>query len=283
MLITIASFLGMAVAARQLSYTMSTFEILSFRSLIGIIVLLPLVLRRGGTVLHTHQLMLHFWRNLVHFGGQFGWVLGVALLPLAEVFALEFTTPIWVALLAAVFLHERLSAHRIIVVVLGFIGVIVILRPGVDVIQPAAFVVLGAAMLFAGSVVMVKILTRRDAPLAVIFYMSVMQLPMGLIPALFDWTVPAWSDMPLFIIVGVTAVSAHYAMARALMVADASVIFPIDFLRLPAVAVLGYLVYAERIDLWTFIGAAIIFAANYYSILRESRITRPDSDSKRTA
>jgi drug/metabolite transporter (DMT)-like permease len=227
--------------------------------------------------------MLHFWRNLVHFGGQFGWVLGVALLPLAEVFALEFTTPIWVALLAAVFLHERLSTHRIIVVVLGFSGVIVILRPGVDVFQPAAFVVLGAAMLFAGSVVMVKILTRRDAPLAVIFYMSVMQLPMGLIPALFDWTVPAWSDMPLFIIVGVTAVSAHYAMARALMVADASVIFPIDFLRLPAVAVLGYLVYAERIDLWTFIGAAIIFAANYYSILRESRITRPDSDSKRTA
>jgi S-adenosylmethionine uptake transporter len=271
MIITIVSFLAMAVAARQLSQTMSTFEILSFRSLIGILILLPLVLRRGGSVLRTHQPLLHIGRNVVHFGGQFGWVVGVSLLPLAQVFALEFTTPIWVALLAAVFLHERLTRHRVIVVVLGFVGVMIILRPGIDVIQPAALVVLGAAMCFAGSVVMVKLLTRRDAPLAVIFYMSLIQLPMGLIPALFDWVVPAWSDVPLFLIVGISALSAHYAMARALMVADASVIFPIDFLRLPAAAVLGYLVYSEALDSWTLLGAAVIFGANYYGVLRESR------------
>lgn len=269
MAVTIVAFLGMAVAVRQLSQTLSTFEIMAFRSAVGIAVLLPLIARQP-TVLRSEQLKLHGLRNIIHFGGQFGWMVGIALLPLAEVFALEFTTPIWVALLAALLLGERLTAPRLVTVTCGFIGVLVMLRPGLTVIQPGALVVLFAALCFAGSVIMVKLLTRRDAPLAVIFYMSLMQLPMGLLPALAVWVTPTWSDVPWLIITGIGALGAHYAMARALLVADATVIFPIDFLRLPAVALLGYALYGEALDGWVFIGAALIFGASYYGVWKEA-------------
>ncbi len=201
-------------------------------------------------------------------------MLGISLLPLAEVFALEFTTPIWVTVLAALLIGERLSKVRLFMVIAGFIGVLIILRPGLAVIQPATFIVLGAALCFAGSVVMVKKLTRTDTALAVVFYMTVVQMPIALVPALFVWVSPSWPDLPWLVVIGITALSAHYAMARALTVADACVIFPIDFLRLPAVAWLGYVLYSEAIDIWTFVGAAVIFSANYYGILQESKTSQ---------
>ena len=243
---SLASFIALAIAVRELSRDMGTFEILFFRSLIGLALMFPFVIRYQS--LRSRRPGLQLTRNSVHFIGQYLWAFAVALLPLADVFALEFTTPIWVTLLAVVVLQERLTPPRLIAIAGGFIGVLIILRPGLTVFDPRALLVLAAAMSFAGSVVMVKLLTRHDTALTIIFYMALMQLPMALIPALFNWVTPVWAHLPWLIVAGITGFSAHYTMARALKIADASVIQPIDFLRLPLIALLGYTLTVKR---WT--------------------------------
>lgn len=268
------SFSGMAIAARQLSFNMGTFEILTFRSAIGLAILLPLVLRNGASAMRTARFKTHLSRNVIHFAAQYGWVLGVAILPLAEVFALEFTMPIWAAALAVIVLGERLTGARIIAIVAGFVGVLVIVRPGLAVFDPASIIVLGAAFGFATSVIWAKILVRTDSALTVIFYMTVIQLPMGLLPALFAWVPPVWADVPWLAIVGVGGLGAHYALARALKIADATIVLPIDFLRLPLIAFAGFAIYGEALDLWVFLGAAIIFGGGYHMVWRESRRIR---------
>lgn len=271
---SLLSFTGLAVAARQLSFHMGTFEILAFRSAIGLLILLPLVLRNGGKATRTAKFKTHLSRNVVHFAAQYGWVFAVAILPLAEVFALEFTMPIWTAALAVMVLGERLTGARIIAVAAGFIGILIIVRPGLAVFNPASFIVLGAAFGFATSVIWVKILVRTDSALTVIFYMAVIQLPMGLVPTLFTWVPPVWADVPWLAIIGVGGLSAHYTLARALRIADASIVLPIDFLRLPLIAFVGFTIYGEALDLWVFIGAAFIFGGGYHMVWRESRWIR---------
>lgn len=270
MLLTIASFLGMAIAARQLSYHMSTFEILALRSIVGLCILIPLILKTGRYQFFSRKPRLQIIRNCIHFGGQYGWTLGIALLPLAEVFALEFTVPIWVALLALLFLGERLTFSRAVAIVGGFAGVLVIVRPGAELVDSASLIVLGAALCFAGSVVMTKSLTSDDSALTILFYMSFVQLPLALIPALFTWVTPTISDVPWFVLIAVGALGAHYGMAKALKISDASSIFPVDFLRLPAIAIIGYLLYNEALEIWVFVGALLIFGANYYNLRTES-------------
>ncbi|MHA1538424.1 MAG: DMT family transporter, partial [Alphaproteobacteria bacterium] len=182
--------------------------------------------------------------------------------------------PIWAGGLAVIALGERLTKARIIAVAAGFIGVLIIVRPGLAVFNPASLIMLGAAFGFATSVIWVKILVRTDSALTVIFYMTVIQLPMGLIPALFVWVPPVWADLPWLVIVGAGGLSAHYALARALKIADATIVLPIDFLRLPLIALVGFALYGEALDLWVFIGAAIIFGGGYYMVWRESRAAR---------
>ena len=268
---TLASFVTMMVAVRELSSTMSSFEILAFRSIVGLVLLAPVAMRYGSATLRTGRLGLHLARNIIHFGGQFGWVYGVAFLSLAEVTAIEFTAPVWVAVIAAVFLGERIGPHRVIAVVLGFAGVLIILRPGILGVSVPSLIVLGGAICFGASYCMVKALTRTDSPWPILFYMQVVQLPLGLVPALFDWVTPVWADTPWLFLVGFTALTAHYCNARALTLADASVVVPLDFLRLPMIALVAWILYTESVDVWILVGAAMIFAGNYYSVWRETR------------
>jgi len=267
----LASFSGMAIAARELSADMSTFEILFFRSFVGLLVLLPVFLRNRGAGLRSHRLGLQVMRNAVHFSAQYGWVAAIAVLPLADAFALEFTMPIWATLLAVFTLGERMTAPRYIAVIGGFVGVLVILRPGFAAFNPAVLYMLAAALGFAASIIMTKVLIRKDSPLTIIFYMAVLQLPLGLVPALFDWTPPTLTHLPWLIVVGVAGLTAHFTLARALKLADATIVLPIDFLRLPLIALIGAAFYSERLIIWVIIGAAIIFGANYFMVWRESR------------
>lgn len=267
----LASFSGMAVAARELSADMSTFEILFFRSLVGLLVLLPIFLRNRGAGLRSHRPGLQLVRNAIHFSAQYGWVAAIAVLPLAEAFALEFTMPIWATLLAVIALGERMTVPRFIAVIGGFVGVLVILRPGFAAFNPAVFYMLAAALGYAASVVITKILIRKDSPLTIIFYMSAVQLPFALVPALFDWTQPTLTHLPWLIVIGVGGLSAHFTLARALNLADATIVLPIDFLRLPLIAFIGAAFYSEPLVIWVVIGAVIIFGANYYMVWQESR------------
>jgi drug/metabolite transporter (DMT)-like permease len=265
------SFTAMAIAGRELSDTMSTFEILFLRSAVSLAIVVAFLPRLGMGAIRTRHLGMHLFRNIVHFGAQFGWFLGISLLPLATVFALEFTIPIWSAALAVIFLGEKLNRGRIIAIVLGFGGVLVILRPGSEAIDIASLAVLGAAFGYAVSYIATKKLTQWDTPFVIIFYMNLIQLPFGLAPALFDWVTPVTADIPWILLVGVTGLTAHYSVTKAFMLADATLILPIDFLRLPLISVVGFLFYSEGVDLALFVGAIVIFAGNYYNIRLESR------------
>ncbi len=228
---TLLSFAVVAVAVRELHAVMQTFEILFFRSLVGLAVTSLAIAKTGWSRLRTAQLKLQVIRNVIHYGGQFGWIYGIAVLPLAEVFAIEFTTPIWTAILAMAFLGERMNRGRYVAVILGFLAILIILRPGVEIIDPGALVVLISAMCLASAIICTKKLLKTETPLAIIFYMSLIQLPMGLIPALFQWVTPSLSDAPLLILVGLSLVTAHYCLARAFALADATIVAPMDFMR----------------------------------------------------
>jgi drug/metabolite transporter (DMT)-like permease len=254
----VASFTAMAIAGRQLSHELTTFQVLFFRSLVGLIAILALLRRSGWDQINTRSWGLHLLRNVAHFGGQYGWFYGIAFIPLTEVFAIEFTVPIWTTLMATFMLKERMSRRRATAVALGFIGVLVILRPGYAAVSAAALAVLAGAFCYAISHVMTKRLSRDQTPITILFYMTSIQLPLAFIPSLAGWVWPAAAAWPWVVIVAVSAHTAHYCLTRALRLADASAVVPLDFMRLPLIAVIGYFAYGERLDLWVLGGALIV-------------------------
>ena len=267
----LVSFMAMAVSGRELSSELGTFQILFYRSLVGLVVVSLLLTRSGWGQARTRQPGLQLLRNLAHYSGQYGWFHGIALIPLAEVFAIEFTVPIWTAFLAAWILGERLTRARLAAVALGIVGMLIILRPGLTVVQPASLVVLAGAVGYATSHTLTRKLTRTDTPLAVLFYMTVIQLPLGFIAALGDWATPSVGLWPWLLVVGVTALSAHYCLTRALTLSDAMVVVPMDFLRVPLIALVGYLFYQEALDGFVLGGALVMLAGNLVNIRAEQR------------
>lgn len=270
---TMAGFAGMAISARELQTTMSTFEILFFRSLIGVLAVLPFIIRNRFRDVSMAKARFHGMRALIQFAAQICWMYGIAYLTLSDLTAIEFTVPVFTAVLAVIFLGERMWRHKWIATLLGFAGVLIILQPEGSAFSVAGFVMVLGSALYAGSGVLVKYLTRTDSPQGIIFWMNSLQLPLGLIPAvfIFDWVTPAPADVPWILAWGLSGLWAHYSMARALSLADITIIFPLDFLRLPLMALIGFLLYAEAINPWTAVGGLVIFAANYYSVREESK------------
>ncbi len=270
------SFAVMAVAARELLHTMGFFETLFLRSLVSFLLMLAVLPRFGLGVLRTQRFGLHVVRNVLHFGGQYAWVYAIAMLPLATVFAIEFTMPVWTAVLAVPILGERLNRGRIVMLVLGLAGILVILKPGFAIVQTAALAMLAGSFAYASMNIATKRLAESDSAIAILFYMSAIQLPLGLLPALPQWVNPGIAELPWIIGIGATGLSAHYCLTRALRIADATLVVPIDFLRLPLIAVVGVLFYGEPLEVSIMLGAAMIFAGTYYSIRRESRKLKTD-------
>jgi drug/metabolite transporter (DMT)-like permease len=276
------SFLASALAIRALGKHLNVFEILSIRSGFGLAVLLALIAIRPSlrSELVFRHMGLHLARNTTHFLGQYLWALAVTLLPFATVFALEFTTPAWVALLAALFLHERLTASRAGSVVLGFLGVVIIVRPGLASFQPMALLVLLAALTFAISLILTKKLTAQVSTFTVIFWMNAIQLPIALAypvflaisggPSLFVFRLGVDSLLPL-IVLGIVGLTSHYCLTNAFRSGDATVVVPLDFLRIPLIALIGWLFYGEALDAFVFAGAALIICGVLWNLRAEAR------------
>ena len=279
------SFSISALAIRALGEQLNTFEILSIRSGAGLLVLLVLVIAQPALrrELAPRYIGFHLARNTTHFVGQFSWALAVTLLPFATVFALEFTTPAWVALLAALILGERMTKSRAGSVVLGFLGVLVIVRPGLASFQPAALLVLFAAFTFAISLIVTKQLTNRVSTFAIIFWMNLMQLPMALTwpsavaatggPSLFVFRLGADLLIPT-IALGVVGLTSHYCLTQAFRSGDATVVVPLDFLRIPLIALVGWMFYGEALDGLVFAGAGLIICGVLWNLFAESRRSR---------
>ena len=267
----VLSFALMAVAVRELLRHMGILEILSLRTLVTLLLVCALVPRNGLAPLRTRRFPLHCARALVHLGGQFCWMYAISALTLATVFAIEFTMPVWVAVLAVFFLGERMNRGRIVMLVLGLAGIAVILRPGLGAFHPAALVMVLGSVFYAGNMIFTKRLAATDSALAVTFWMSAVQMPLTFLAAWPGWVAPQPADVPWIIAIGAGSFAAHYSMTRAMKLADATLVVPIDFLRLPLIAVVGAIFYGEPLEAATFIGAAVIFAGTYYSLSRESR------------
>ncbi|TIL31077.1 DMT family transporter [Mesorhizobium sp.] len=274
MALSIASFLTMSVAGRATTAELNVFQVLELRSVIGLFILLPLVMMSGGfAAMRSKRPTAHIARNVVHFVGQAAWLYALTLIPLAVLISIEFTTPIWTAILAVGFLGERLSRPRLAAIVLGLIGVLIIVRPGVGSVDPGHVVVLGAAVCFGISVVLVKSLTRTDSVVSIIFWMLVIQSVLGLVPALYEWRNPPLELWPWILLIAFTGMSSHFCMARALAYADATVISPMDFLRVPLSALIGWLLYQEQIDAFTAGGALLILLGNLLNL--QKKATKP--------
>ncbi len=273
----IVSFSSMAVAGREVSFALDTFEIMMYRSLIGIVIVVLVLVATGKLHQVTRRrLNLQFLRNLVHFTGQNLWFFAVTAIPLAQVFALEFTSPLWVIVLSPLILGERLTPVRVLAALLGFAGILIVARPSADTVSIGILAAASAAVFFALTNMFTKRLTRTETVGCIMFWLTAMQLAFGLIASGIDGDIalPDGQTAPWLVVIGLGGLLAHFCITNALAIAPATVVMPFDFVRLPTIAVVGMLLYGEPLDLWVFVGAAVIFAANYLNITVETRKNR---------
>lgn len=268
----VLSFTAMVVCVRLLADTISSFELVFLRSVFGLVFMLAVLMRRGGLPrIRTRRLGTHFVRAALTYLGVAAWFYALARMELAEAVALHFTLPLFGIVFAMVFLKEHVTTTRWSATVVGFLGALVIIRPGVAEIELVALVVLFSAACYGAGDVVLKKLSATESPALIVLILNLFLVPMSLVPALLEWTWPAWADAPLILMLGATGVAAHYCLARSMALADASIVIPMEFLRLPVLAAAGYWLFDEVPDRWTLAGAVIIFAATYYMVRGERR------------
>ena len=260
----------MAIAVREITPRIHPYEMLAFRAAVGLLLIAPIAVYRRKALRITRP-SIHLLRAALVLIAMLAWFYGVIHLPLATVFAIEFTAPAWTAVMALIFLGEPLTRGRIVAVVLGFAGVIIIVQPGSAVFHWAMLAVLAAAILFAGNFILTRFFARNDSPLAILVALHLALTPMAVALAAFQWTTPTGIEWLWLFAIGATGLTTNYCMTRALAIAEAAIVVPVDFLRLPVVAIAGALLYEESLALAVFIGAGPIFAGNYFNILSEGR------------
>ena len=267
----IISFTSMAVAGRAISGQLDTFEIMLYRSIMGFGIVLT-VASSVGTLseINLKHFRLHLLRNIFHFIGQNLWFFALPLIPLAQLFALEFTSPIWVLLLAPFFLGEGLTLRKIAIAALGFIGVLIVARPEIGAVNIGIIAATCAAIGFAGAAILTRKLTVQNSLTKILFFLTGLQIIFGLICAGYDGDIamPSVAAAPWLILIGAAGLAAHFCMTKSLSLAPASLVMPMDFARLPLIAVIGVVFYGESLDFYLVLGAALILAANYLNLKR---------------
>ena len=268
------SFSAMAVSVRALAGSLSVMEILALRAGLGLAMLAALAATRADLrkLIYSKKLPLHFFRNTIHLGAQYVWALSLLLLPFATVFSLEFTAPAWTLLLAWLILGEHMTPSRVGAVVLGLMGVLVIVRPGLATFQPAALLVLTAALGFAITQITTKKLTRTDSTFAIVFWMNAIQLPLAYIASdpLFV-TKLGVGQLPAIVGIGTSGLASHYCLTQAFRAGDASMVMPLDFMRIPLIAVIGWWLYGETLDIFVLMGAGLIITGILWNLRSEAR------------
>ena len=272
---TLLAFMAMAVSVRALAHSLDAFEMMTVRSAGGLAILLAMAVAQPALwrSISLRHLRLQFARNVVHLGSQICWTMAIMMLPFATVFALEFTIPAWVTLLAVLFLGERMTPVRAGALAICFIGVLVILRPGFAAFQPAALIMIVGALFFAIAAVITKKLVVTETTFSIMFWMNLMQLPMNFAGAgdhLFFLNLDAAMTLPL-IGIAVAGLAIHYCLTNAFRYGDAMVVIPMDFLRVPLIALIGWMFYGEHIDVFVFAGAALIILGVLWNVRGEAR------------
>ena len=274
MLASTVSFGLMAVLIRLVSSRLSTAEIAFFRNLFGLLALLPLLWRGAPGVFRTRQLPRYFVRSAIGIGSMLCGFWAIGHLPMAHAISLSYSTPLFVTILAAIWLGEVVRRRRWTAVLLGFAGVLVIVRPGTEGFSAGSLVAVAAAVLSSVVAIQIKQLSRVDPPDTIVFWTYVFWVPLSLLPALFEWQWPQGTTWLWLAAIGVFGTGGQLLWTRALKLGEVSALTPIGFMQLPLVAALAWLLFDEEINRWTVLGAAIIFAANAYIARREALLSR---------
>ncbi len=270
MLAAAALFSVMVASVRHVSAEVDSFGIVFFRNLLGVLIIGPIIARRGLSFLRTSRIRLYVWRTVFGLGSMFMWFYAITVTPIAEAVALSFTAPLFVTIVAVLFLHERVGTARWIATAVGFGGAMVVLRPGIAEVTTGHLLLIASSILMAMSIVSIKMLAASEPPERIVAYMVILFTPASFIPALFVWEWPSWISLYWLAVVAGAGTFAHIAFTRALSKADASAVMPLDFMRLPFAALIGFLAFSETPDIFTFAGAAMIFISSIYIARRES-------------
>lgn len=276
-------FALMAGIIRHVSAELHPFEIAFFRNLFGLAFMMPWLARVGWSGLKTKRIGLYTVRGIFGLGAMLMFFWAITILPLAQVTALSFTAPLFATILAVFVLAEVVRGRRWGAILAGFVGALIILRPGVQEIGWPTIAVLFSSLLMAGAAVMIKLLSRTETTSAIVTYMVIYLTPMSLIPALLVWQTPSWNALVWLIALGGVATAAHQCLTRSFAVAEASAVLPFDFTRLIFSAAIGYFFFDQIPDLWSGIGAAVIVAASVYVAHREAVVARSARAARATA
>lgn len=266
------AFALMITVVRHLTDGLHPLQVVFFRTAFGLLAMLPWLLRQGVGVMRTAHLRLHLLRALIGIFAMVGWFTTLSLMPLAEATALSFTAPIFTSLLAVLVLGEVMRLRRWTATVIGFLGALIIVRPGLAAIDPAALLAVATAAIWATSTVLIKIMARTESAGAITTYMVLLTTPMTLIAALFVWQTPTWEQLGFAALLGAAGSTGHICMTRALAAADATLVAPLDYLRLPIVALIAFLAFGEVPNVWVWIGGGVIAASSIYIAQREARL-----------
>ena len=274
MIVASAFFAAMAGLIRYGSEGLHPFQLTFLRSAFGLLFMLPWLMKSGLGVLRTDRIGLITIRGIVAAAAMFSFFWALSVMPLAEAVALSFTAPFFVTILAVIFLNEIVRARRWTAIAVGFFGTMIILRPGSGVLDWPALAVLFSALMLAGAIVCVKMLSRTEPPNAIYLWMVIYLAPITLIPALFVWQDPSWEQLGVGAGIGFCGTVGHLLVTRAFGMADTTALMPFDFARLIFSAIVGFLFFSQVPDIWTGVGATIIAAAGIYIAHRETRAVR---------
>ncbi len=259
---------------RFLAPTIPPVETVFFRSAFSLILLLPMVMRAGFGSLRTKRPGLHFWRGALQVTSMLAFFQGLATTPLVEANAIEFTAPIFATVFAVLFMGEKIHLRRIAALIIGFAGAMIALRPGLKEIGEGQIYMLVASIIWAGALLMIRELGKTESALTQSVYMGLLMTPVSALLAAFVWVTPSWFEVMLLLAVGTTATLGQLLYAQAFRMAEMGAVLPLDFSKLFWSAFIGWLVFADIPDLYTVIGATVIFGAGAYITLREARISR---------
>ena len=272
MIFTCACFSGMSAVIRDLSSELSPFQIAFFRNAIGLVFLLPVMWRLGFKIPHGPVLKSYGVRAAIGVCAMWTWYSALSFTPLAEAITLNFTVALWMIPVAILLLGERVGLRRWGATLVGFGGVLIVMQPGSEMVSLGSLLAIFAALLFAISMALVRILARTERPIAIVFYMNVIMTPFSLGPAIYFWETPELPQWGWLFFIGLIATVAHFGMARALSIVEASSVVPLDFTRLPFAAAIGYFAFGEVPSVWIWPGAALIMASAIYIARREARL-----------
>ena len=271
MILGCANFAIMMTSVRYIGPDLDAIEIVFVRALFGLLMIIPILFRSGLSALTTEQIPLHMLRTLFAFAAMVTLYYALAVTPLADSISLTFLIPIFTTIVAALILKEKVGIRRWVATVVGFLGALIIVRPGINSINPYIILVVLSCVFYAATWSTIKVLTRKDSAVITTFYLNVMMVPLCIIPLIFVWKTPTLEQIFPLLVMAISGWAAHFCQARAFQETDTSAVMPFDFSRLIFGALFAWIFFDEVADKWVWVGAIVVFTAGYYTSWSEAR------------